>query len=586
MKIARRCADLLGSSNDVSSAHVCARCSLCCVTRTPLSYTATDVGNIGTGQTTPFPRTYEVPGVQGTELVRIDSADALRLLRTELELLRRTGRIWMRHCRCTDHSNRRHYSVDETRELAGIVRCAIHPVVDETIRALDNEFADLRKEILMSVVNEEAENIVQDAIQSGAVDPNSEDIASPDPTATEDDNAQSIVDALAQAEAELAEAAGIAESALQPTENDATLSEDDVVDILNGDPPEDSTDASIAEAGQPEAADPEDPETQAEADQDIVAAQTDAPPDDLQTDPVIADEPEMVSEMQSAPEAPAGEPDEIAEIDPSVEATQASDEVDSQDDIDDLQEAQALIAEACDANSETAQPGDETDEQAIETVAAMTFEPDEQAEHTAETPASTVDDTPAPMETDFPQTVQEAETTTVLGNQPDSITCDDAMADMEQPEPPGADTNIVTTPAAAPSTTNETAPSPTMAFTPEAAEQAVADIEQGLRKLTQLLNTQVNDQWRHASDALQEIMQQRDELSTRQQQVDEVLAELARIKEEASIARDDAELARREAKLFREDTLRAKERADTSAAAAELAANQARQEAEHATNPG
>jgi hypothetical protein len=62
------------------------------------------------------------------------------------------------------------YSPEDRAELADIVRDAHHPVVEQTTALVDEEFNDVRKEILMSVVDEQAEQIAQEAAESGALD--------------------------------------------------------------------------------------------------------------------------------------------------------------------------------------------------------------------------------------------------------------------------------------------------------------------------------------------------------------------------------------------------------------------------------
>lgn len=76
---------------------------------------------------------------------------------------------------------------------------AVKPVVEEMIAQIDREFPSVRKELMMSIVNEEADNIVQDAADAGALEPEI-----PEDT-TDPADAEA---ALAAAEAELAEVIG------------------------------------------------------------------------------------------------------------------------------------------------------------------------------------------------------------------------------------------------------------------------------------------------------------------------------------------------------------------------------------------
>ena len=118
-----------------------------------------------------------------------------------------------------------------------------------------------------------------------------------------------------------------------------------------------------------------------------------------------------------------------------------------------------------------------------------------------------------------------------------------------------------------------------LTYTPDRAEQAVAEIEKGIRKLANLLNNEVSGQWKEAQQTFERLSQAQSGLGEIRQRAEELSADLRRMHEEARIARDDADVARREARLFREDARRAKERAETSASVAELAADQATREA-------
>ncbi len=57
------------------------------------------------------------------------------------------------------------------RELFNTLNDSINPVVEEVVALIDTQNPDLRKELFMSVVNEEAENIVQEAIENGVAAP-------------------------------------------------------------------------------------------------------------------------------------------------------------------------------------------------------------------------------------------------------------------------------------------------------------------------------------------------------------------------------------------------------------------------------
>jgi len=140
-------------------------------------------------------------------------------------------------------------------ELAAILRDAFHPLVDSMIRTVDRDFGALRKEIMMSVVNEEAGNIVQEAIASGAA-PTGKTIPSDSPTGV---IPESLDQALAEAEAALAEAAGLASTVADPdvlfhASAETTETKDITADATDGtnanpfEPPEVDVTANTQEA--------------------------------------------------------------------------------------------------------------------------------------------------------------------------------------------------------------------------------------------------------------------------------------------------------------------------------------------------
>ena len=113
----------------------------------------------------------------------------------------------------------------------------------------------------------------------------------------------------------------------------------------------------------------------------------------------------------------------------------------------------------------------------------------------------------------------------------------------------------------------------------EHVENAVAVIEQGIRKLAGMLKGELHDQWTRAHKTLEEVDSSRAKIDTERESTREMLKEIACLRDDARIARDEAVLARDEARQDREAARVAKERAETSAAAAELAADHATREA-------
>jgi hypothetical protein len=115
-----------------------------------------------------FPRNYSVPRGGRIVEVTVRDRDALRELRTELELLRRVD--WLTSRGKLSHvalSEDKHTSKDR-RELSEILADARSPAVKACVAIVDQEFDDLRKELLMSVVHEQAEKLAYEAAESGA----------------------------------------------------------------------------------------------------------------------------------------------------------------------------------------------------------------------------------------------------------------------------------------------------------------------------------------------------------------------------------------------------------------------------------
>ncbi len=411
----------------------------------------------------PFPVTYTVARHGKVVAIKVRNRRLLRKLRTELELLRQVRHRTRLHERTPSQESRNLFSDTDRRELQQIVRDATHPIVEQVIASIDRDFAGIREEIMMSVVNEEAETIARDAVEAGVVDSpgvvEGSDIA---------DSTASVVDeALATVEAELAQVVGLTDETDEVT------------------PAIDDTEQTPESAEMPEnAALPEIDAT----DKAAVLVKTLDTPADAEIDPANA------AGIHDSPGTPdAAEP-------PGPEDT-----------------------------AESVEQGD----------------PD--------APVARDDRTAPPASEQSPPAEDPA-----VGNEPTTDTREAVEQACETP----ADSD---------------AP-----YAPERAERAVADIQNGIRKLADLLSSEVNDQWRCAKNAVADIVAARVQIDQGHRAVQAILDETVRIREETAIARSEADVARREAKLFREDARRAKERADASAAAAELAANQAVKEAEAA----
>lgn len=179
------------------------------------------------------PQVYLVPRNGTIESVTVTDHDDLRRLRTELEILRRVARN-IRSLRLIPPRE----NADLHRELFNALQDALHPVVEEAVSLIDSHNPELRKELFMSVVNEEAENIVQEAVDNGVAvrgqtnadslpPPHHETDAPHDVNQRCDSGEQTpqppVADALARAQEELADAvqSAVTETAPDPVEKSA-----------------------------------------------------------------------------------------------------------------------------------------------------------------------------------------------------------------------------------------------------------------------------------------------------------------------------------------------------------------------------
>lgn len=380
-----------------------------------------------------MPQVYFVPRDGSVARAVVQTRDELYDLRTELEILRRVRRAMAGNGSSSPTDQRqaalrsvrvieKKYSAEDRHDLSTILKDATHPIVDEMIALVDDENDRIRKEIMMSVINEEAERIVHEAAESGVLDP-----SNPAPEESADRSGEGSLDgALAEAEAELAAAVGLTESVTTP---DDPLADEEHNAAL----------PTPAEA------------TSAHPDETVL---DDAVDEETGSEPPPSDRPEPVDTHPSTP----------------------------------------FVDEAPQSGNDEPQSASPTDEER---------------------------------------------------STPSGRTNADFDAD----------------------------------YTPQRAERAVVEIEQGIRKLATLLSTEVNEQWKHAQEAFAEVAETRGKMVDADRQARGALDAILRLREEAQIARDDANVARREAKLLREDAKRAKERADASATAAELSADQAKVEA-------
>lgn len=267
-----------------------------------------------------LPRSYTVP--RGTKLVEVTACDwdQLRRVRTELELLRRIRRFVLRGVAASvrvDRAASDQYSPAAREELALILCDACHPVVDETIACIDRQFGQLRREIVMSAINVEAQNIVQEAVKSGAIDPGSmkPDAPNPDDESLDGADAANIHEALAEAEAALAEAAAglTAESLPTPQQPNECSPNTDAfpapVAVKEGPRETDGAEASrsepeaLSECQPVEPTDSADPPHDGDAPHDRSAGVPNEPPSEVAASDASIETPEDTTEIPAPTDA-------------------------------------------------------------------------------------------------------------------------------------------------------------------------------------------------------------------------------------------------------------------------------------------
>ncbi|MCH7591633.1 MAG: hypothetical protein IH989_02480 [Planctomycetes bacterium] len=132
--------------------------------------------------------------------VRLYGRGELRAFRAELELLQRIANAARFQAPARPAGEPKTLTAEAYLELDQILHDALHPLVETTIARVDRDFTDLKKEIDMSAVDEEAKRIVAEATEAGI-----------DITGTPDEKDSSdIVDAMSLNEALDAAEAGLA----------------------------------------------------------------------------------------------------------------------------------------------------------------------------------------------------------------------------------------------------------------------------------------------------------------------------------------------------------------------------------------
>lgn len=152
---------------------------------------------------TPIAATAHIPRGGAVVEQTLDTEERRVAARMELELLRCIRESIERHDLKTSGARRDQFSDEQRAELRQIMEDAGRPDLQDFIAAVDQQFADLHKELDMSVLRDEAAKIVNDAVESGAL------IALPTEPGTETVNDPAAIEAaLVAAEASLAAVAG------------------------------------------------------------------------------------------------------------------------------------------------------------------------------------------------------------------------------------------------------------------------------------------------------------------------------------------------------------------------------------------
>ncbi len=146
-----------------------------------------------------FPRHYSIPRDGCVTSIVVHNPHDLLCLRTELEILRRAQRHVVFRCTPIGQAPTGRYNQADRKELKKILHDAQHPLVEEMIDHIDRAFPSVRKEIIMSVVNDEAHNIVQEAVEVGVIEESEESS-----TSLNKSTAEVAIDMLAEAEEKLA----------------------------------------------------------------------------------------------------------------------------------------------------------------------------------------------------------------------------------------------------------------------------------------------------------------------------------------------------------------------------------------------
>lgn len=479
--------------------------------------------------------------------VRAMDAGELRLVRTELELLRRIQRRLRRPVPVVEPdrlgASALYHSTEQRADYAEICRCSAHPLIDEIVRLFDREFPHVREEILMSVVNEEAEAIAQSAIESG--------VAPSDPPA-----GAAPAQAVSEEGGPVAKASAV-ETATQPASSES---------------------ATEPQASPLPPSEPQQTHPPREAEQDAAtgAEETLADLDEL-ADSLAEAEAALGEVLDLLPPDPADGKVEFEDATPERQAEEHAD-IPSEEPQNSVESPSETACETPDDLHETvdATPGEASransgDDQVTELECAehasaeLSKEQSSSESSSANSdadaqPESTVNEEPCATPRDAIATEPTAAEPSPIPPEACATPTDEVPADQEPMDAPSKEQ------------------SSGRVYDAEWAAGAVQEIDAGIRKLAELLSGDVRAQWKQASESLAEITRTRAGAEESTSEARSLLVELRTLRDEAKAATAELHAMRAEARAYREAARMAKTRAETAADIAEKLADQVRDE--------
>ncbi|MGB0716430.1 MAG: hypothetical protein ACPGXK_11155 [Phycisphaerae bacterium] len=483
-----------------------------------------------------LPAAYFVPRRGRLALVTVHCDEELRSLRTELALLAcirdhlvagQPGRRGRKHDR----------DLPTRGELAWVRIDAMSEIVDEAIGYIDEDFSEVRKEILMSAIEREAEQLANEIMSGEAevVEESTAEQGDVDGSAVESDLGQALDDVTAG----LDEAASILKEMESATDVESALPE------AEGEP---LTELGNDGFSEPEPTDVSASDDMPATDEMVASPEMPSSPDEGLSDSEVTPDLEMPAQGTSDADAEASfDQPSVPEVDEVVDHA-LSDQADAEDQV---AECDAHEDEPCSEGVESTVTDECPDAMPVESAEACETEAIVGSVSVGEEESVHVSAGSAPD--------------TFSGDAPDAV-----MADLTPASSCAGDgvSEAVSGESSSP------------VDTPMEATAAISQIEEGIRTLSRVLSQEVTDQWTRARRTLQDAEQNRDAMREAREASDEMLKEIQHIRLEIDVVKSEAELARREAKLFREEAARAKERSEASAKQAEVDADQVARERE------